>query len=130
MITDNHHSTLNGRNSKMNGTVVVKELKNLAAKIQCLPKVKPNYPRLKSKSLPTRDLSHCAELELIFALRAYSNTEYVYASNHRIYLLSANVIQKGEQGVIRAETFYESCFGLKKALEEQWVVIVNVALVS
>jgi len=75
---------------------------------------------LYKKTIPSRHPAHCAEPELFFTLEAHAVSNPTYASTHRMFILSAEVIWEGEQDAITAKQFYGNCCGLQKTLDRRW----------
>ena len=84
---------------------------------------------LYKKTIPSRHPAHCAEPELFFTLEAHAVSNPTYASTHRMFVLSAEVIREGERDAITAKQCYGNCCGLQKALDRRWKRIVDVGLV-
>lgn len=76
-----------------------------------------------------RDVAFCAEPELFFPLEAHVINEPIYASTHRVLVLSVHVVREGAQDFIVAKEFYGNCLGIKMELDRKWRRIVDASLV-
>ena len=76
-----------------------------------------------------RDVTYCAEPELFFPLEAHAINEPIYASTHRVLVLSVQVVREGAQDFIVAKEFYGNCLGIKMELDRKWRRIVDASLV-
>ena len=76
-----------------------------------------------------RDVTYCAESEIFFPLEAHAINEPIYASTHRVFVLSVHVVREGAEDFIVAKEFYGNCFGIKMELGRKWRRIVDASLV-